>query len=124
MLRITLQPRWHVGQDDGPALDANTLLQLLAAVQASGSISQAGRELDLSYRHAWGLLQQAEALFGQAGAENRSVTDWMGEAQKSIAAQERRRKVPASQPRIFVGDEAKAWANQPLKNWLQAPKAP
>ena len=66
----------------------------------------------------------AETLFGQTGAENRSVTDWMGEAQKSIAAQERRRKVPASQPRIFVGDEAKAWANQPLKNWLQAPKAP
>jgi len=65
MLRITLQPRWHLSQDDGPALDANTLLQLLAAVQASGSISQAGRELDLSYRHAWGLLQQAEALFGQ-----------------------------------------------------------
>ncbi|AOF86374.1 bacterial regulatory helix-turn-helix, lysR family protein [Hydrogenophaga sp. RAC07] len=66
MLRITLQPRWQISQDGGPALDANTLLQLLAAVQASGSISQAGRELDLSYRHAWGLLQQAEALFGQA----------------------------------------------------------
>ncbi|OGA88843.1 MAG: peptidase C13 [Burkholderiales bacterium GWA2_64_37] len=66
----------------------------------------------------------AEALFGQAGAQSRSVTDWMGEAQKSIAAQEKRRKVPTSQPRIFVGDEAKAWANQPLKNWLQAPKAP
>ena len=65
----------------------------------------------------------AEALFGQAGAENRSVTDWMGEAQKSIAAQERRRKGPASQPRIFVGDEAKAWANQPPKNWWQATKA-
>mgnify|MGYP006204888941 CR=1 FL=1 len=66
MLRITLQPRWHLSQDDGPALDANTLLALLAAVQASGSISQGGRELGLSYRHAWGLLQQAEALFGQA----------------------------------------------------------
>ena len=65
MLRITLQPRWQVSQDDGPALDANTLLHLLAAVQASGSISQGGRELGLSYRHAWGLLQQAEALFGQ-----------------------------------------------------------
>ena len=65
MLRITLQPRWHLSQDGGPALDANTLLALLAAVQASGSISQAGRALDLSYRHAWGLLQQAEALFGQ-----------------------------------------------------------
>ena len=66
MLRITLQPRWQVSQDDGPALDANTLLQLLAAVQASGSIAQAGREVGLSYRHAWGLLQQAEQLFGQA----------------------------------------------------------
>lgn len=66
----------------------------------------------------------ADALFGQAGAPNRSVTEWMGEAQKSIAAQEKRRKVPASQPRIFVGDSARAWADQPLKNWLQAPKAP
>ncbi|MDP1687386.1 substrate-binding domain-containing protein [Hydrogenophaga sp.] len=65
MLRITLQPRWHLSQDDGPALDANTLLQLLAAVQASGSIAQAGRDIGLSYRHAWGLLQQAETLFGQ-----------------------------------------------------------
>eukprot|EP01041_Mallomonas_annulata_P017974 gene17974-36685_t len=65
MLRITLQPHWRIGLDDGPGLDANTLLDLLAAVQGSGSISQAGRELGLSYRHAWGLLQQAELLFGQ-----------------------------------------------------------
>ena len=65
MLRITLQPQWRIGQEDGAALDANTLLGLLAAVQGSGSISQAGRELGLSYRHAWGLLQQAEQLFGQ-----------------------------------------------------------
>jgi hypothetical protein len=63
----------------------------------------------------------AEALFGQAGGASLSVSDWMGEAQKSIAAQEKRRKLPASQPRIFVGEEAKAWANQPLKHWLQAP---
>lgn len=63
----------------------------------------------------------AEALFGQAGVASLSVSDWMGEAQKSIAAQEKRRKLPASQPRIFVGEEAKAWANQPLKHWLQAP---
>lgn len=63
----------------------------------------------------------ADALFGQAGAGNLSVTDWMGEAQKSIAAQEKRRKLPASKPLIFVGDEAKAWAGQPLKDWLQAP---
>ena len=65
MLRITLQPQWQIGHEGANALPVNALLQLLAAVQASGSISQAGRELDLSYRHAWGLLQQAEALFGQ-----------------------------------------------------------
>lgn len=66
----------------------------------------------------------AEALFGQPGAESRSVTEWMGEAQKLIAAQEKRRKLAPSQPRIFVGDEARAWADQPLKHWLQTPKAP
>jgi molybdate transport repressor ModE-like protein len=65
MLRITLQPQWRIGQEGGNTLDANTLLGLLAAVQGSGSIAEAGRELGLSYRHAWGLLQQAEQLFGQ-----------------------------------------------------------
>lgn len=63
----------------------------------------------------------AEALFGQAGAGNLAVTDWMAEARKSIAAQEKRRKLPASKPQIFVGDEAKAWAGRPLKEWLAAP---
>jgi len=63
----------------------------------------------------------AEALFGQEGAEERSVTDWMEEAQKSITAQEKRRKLPPSRPRIFVADDAKAWAEQPLRKWLQEP---
>lgn len=63
----------------------------------------------------------AEALFGQAGAEGLSATDWMSEAKKTIAAQEKRRKLPASKPLAFVGDEAKAWAGQPLKDWLLAP---
>lgn len=65
MLRITLQPQWQIGRDGTEALPVNALLQLLATVQSSGSIAQAGREVGLSYRHAWGLLQQAEALFGQ-----------------------------------------------------------
>jgi len=64
-MRIQLDTRWRIGPDDGPALDAGALLQLLAGIQASGSIAQAGRDLGLSYRHAWGLLQQAEAVLGQ-----------------------------------------------------------
>lgn len=63
----------------------------------------------------------AEALFGPAGVGSLAVTDWMAEARKSIAAQEKRRKLPASKPQIFVGDEAKAWAGRPLKEWLAAP---
>jgi molybdate transport repressor ModE-like protein len=64
-LHVSLQPRWRVGRSETDTLDATALLDLLATVQGTGSIAQAGRELGLSYRHAWGLLQQAEALFGQ-----------------------------------------------------------
>ncbi|MFN4117479.1 C13 family peptidase [Acidovorax sp.] len=66
----------------------------------------------------------AEALFGQPEAGSRSATEWMEEAQKAIAAQEKRRKLPPSRPRIFVGDEAKAWAEQPLGQWLQPIPSP
>ncbi len=62
----------------------------------------------------------ADALFNQAGAEQLSITDWMGAAQKSIQAQEKRKRLAASAPKMFVGEEAKAWASQPLKNWLEA----
>jgi hypothetical protein len=61
----------------------------------------------------------AEALFGQTVTEVRSVTEWMSEAQTSIAAQEKRRKLPPSRPRMFVGDDAKGWAHQPLRSWLE-----
>ena len=64
-LRVSLRPHWRLGRGGDDALDATALLDLLATVQGTGSIAQAGRELGLSYRHAWGLLRQAEALFGQ-----------------------------------------------------------
>lgn len=40
------------------------LLAMLAAVHASGSISGAARQLDLSYRHVWGELKRWEAQLG------------------------------------------------------------
>jgi molybdate transport repressor ModE-like protein len=67
MLQIELTPRWRIGLRDGESpLEADTLLALLSAVQSGGSIAQAGRELGLSYRHAWGLVRRAEGLLGQA----------------------------------------------------------
>lgn len=41
------------------------LLALLAAVHATGSISGAARQLELSYRHVWGELKRWEAELGQ-----------------------------------------------------------
>lgn len=66
MPRITLQPSWRIEREDGTPFDAGGLFALLAAVHGGGSLAQAGRELGLSYRHAWGLLREAEHLFGQA----------------------------------------------------------
>ncbi len=59
------------------------------------------------------------ALFGQDQAAQRSVTQWMGTAQKTIEAQEKHKRMPASRPIMAVGDDAKGWAQRPLKDWLQ-----
>lgn len=42
------------------------MMDVLHALRASGSISGAARELDLSYRHVWGQLKDWEAGLGQA----------------------------------------------------------
>lgn len=60
-----------------------------------------------------------DALFNQEQATELSVTDWMAAARKSIEALEKRRRLPASRPQIHVGEEAKAWAERPLKDWMQ-----
>ncbi|MFZ3289924.1 MAG: substrate-binding domain-containing protein, partial [Telluria sp.] len=49
-----------------PSLNTAALLGLLLAIQESGSIAQAAKAVKLSYRYAWGLLREAERLFGQS----------------------------------------------------------
>ncbi|GIX23978.1 MULTISPECIES: substrate-binding domain-containing protein [Caldimonas] len=61
-VRVSLQ--WQFGPNDGGFV-ADPLLALLEAVQDGGGIAQAARALGWSYRHAWGLLRQGEALLGQ-----------------------------------------------------------
>ena len=48
-----------------PFLLRNPMMDVLHAVQGSGSISGAARELDLSYRHVWGQLKDWETALGQ-----------------------------------------------------------
>lgn len=64
MTAVRLCPQWQIGPDAG-GLAADPLLALLEAVQDGGGIAQAARALGWSYRHAWGLLRQGEALLGR-----------------------------------------------------------
>ena len=60
-----LQFHYSFSPDQGASsLIRNPLLDLLHAVQESGSISGAARLLDLSYRHAWGELKRWEDVLG------------------------------------------------------------
>ncbi len=68
MFRVSITPNWQITSSlDGneqPVFDTALLLRLLAQIRSSGSIAAAGRHESLSYRHVWGLLRDAETLFG------------------------------------------------------------
>lgn len=65
MPQVSIRPQWTIRQPDGQALPPR-LLELLGQVHALGSLSSACSALGLSYRHAWDLVRQGEALFGTA----------------------------------------------------------
>lgn len=64
MKHITIRPVWTIQDPGGPPLP-HRLLELLVQVQAKGSLQSASQALGLSYRHAWDLVRQGEAHFGQ-----------------------------------------------------------
>ncbi|GIX25593.1 MULTISPECIES: substrate-binding domain-containing protein [Caldimonas] len=64
MHRISL--RYALCAPNEPVEDLyHPLIRLLQAIDRSGSISAAARELELSYRHVWGELKRWEAELGQ-----------------------------------------------------------
>lgn len=71
MFKVKIRPHWEISVDAAPALDTAVLLALLQALQEHSSIITAAREAGLSYRYAWGLLREAEALFGEPLLETR-----------------------------------------------------
>lgn len=66
MFRINFEAAWQVRRsgDTAAAREMAQLLRLLAGIESSGSIASASRAMKLSYRHAWGMLRDAQALFG------------------------------------------------------------
>lgn len=64
MFKVHIRPHWEISCHAEAPLDTAALLGLLIAVQDTGSIAQAAKSVKLSYRYAWGLLRDAETLFG------------------------------------------------------------
>ena len=62
MHKVTIQPRWTIERADGEALPQR-LVDVLVGVHEHGSLSRACQHSGMSYRHAWQLIRQGEALF-------------------------------------------------------------
>ena len=65
MLKVQIRPHWEISFSADSLLDTATLLALLLGIHDSGSIAHAAKAAGLSYRYAWGLLREAERLFGE-----------------------------------------------------------
>jgi molybdate transport repressor ModE-like protein len=63
MHKIAIKPLWTIQRPDGQALSTR-LLELLVLVHEHGSLAAACQRSSASYRHAWDLVRQGEALFG------------------------------------------------------------
>lgn len=63
MFKVSIKPQWTIKLLDAQMLPAR-LLGLLVNIREHGSIAAACEHSDLSYRYAWGLLQDGQALFG------------------------------------------------------------
>ena len=55
-LRIDLDPEGRIGPGK---------IELLEHIAAFGSISAGARRMSMSYKHAWGLVEEMNALFGK-----------------------------------------------------------
>jgi molybdate transport repressor ModE-like protein len=65
MLKVHIRPHWEISFHSEPPLDTAALLGLLLGIHDSGAIAHAAKSVGLSYRYAWGLLREAERLFGE-----------------------------------------------------------
>ncbi|WP_110685789.1 substrate-binding domain-containing protein [Salinicola aestuarinus] len=68
--RWNITPTWRYSRDDGERLDP-VLFTLLANLHDSGKLTQAASGAKISYRHAWNVLNRAEAFFGRSLVEMR-----------------------------------------------------
>jgi molybdate transport repressor ModE-like protein len=64
MYRITVRPEWSLKRPGVADFPLPQILKLLAAVHETGSLAGAAKSINMSYRHAWGLVREADEVFG------------------------------------------------------------
>ena len=95
MNRVSIKPQWTIRMPDGQTMPPR-LIDLLAQVRLHGSLSAACQEAGISYRHAWDLIRQGEALFGASllqmergkGSRLTALGDKLVWAEQRIAARD------------------------------------
>jgi len=70
---------------DGAYFMGNGRAELLAAIDRCGSISEAARRLDISYRHAWGYINKIESRLGMKIVETTKGGKGGGHAELTAA---------------------------------------
>lgn len=65
MHEVTIKPEWIIRQPGGASLPRR-VVELLVKVQELGSLAAACKSTGISYRYAWELLREGEAVFGQS----------------------------------------------------------
>jgi molybdate transport repressor ModE-like protein len=65
MYRVGISPTWTIRRDGATAPLGARVVELLVGVAEQGSLAAACSVQGVSYRHAWQLLREGEALFGQ-----------------------------------------------------------
>lgn len=61
--KAQIEAEWVLENHDGVAYKLGDVLNLLGAIESTGNITGAAKACSLSYRHAWGVLRQAEQQF-------------------------------------------------------------
>lgn len=64
MVRIRLEPAWHIGPTGSEPLDPS-MFRLLRSIHEMGTLTQAARAAGLSYRHAWSQMGKWERMLGR-----------------------------------------------------------
>lgn len=63
MQKVQITPVWTIGDGRGNTL-APRILSLLSSIHSLGSLADACKHTQTSYRHAWNLLEQAQSQLG------------------------------------------------------------